>query len=299
MALSWELVGVPYTSMREPGGIDRAIGVLRGAGLADALARHGVADGGDLELEAPSGSRGRSGLLNEAALGRLVVTARAAVELAHSRGRLPLLVGGDCPVLLGPLAALGGASGGAGLAMIDGHEDAWPPPLSPTGEASDSELGIALGLVGDPLPDPLDRWVPLVDPAAVALLGPRDAEEVAAGGAESLRARVALFAEAEELLERGPDRRIELALARLTCDRLWLHVDLDALRSVDFAAVDYPQPGGLDWHSLRRLIAGAVADPRFAGASVVIYNPDLDPDREGARSIIKLLVDMVGGSEVD
>ena len=32
----------------------------------------------------------------------------------------------------------------------------------------------------------------------------------------------------------------------------WLHTDLDVLATADFAAVDYPQPGGLTWRQPER-----------------------------------------------
>lgn len=277
----WELSGVPYTSAKGAGGIGRAIDVLRSGGLAEALDRLGVPDAGDLELERPSGERGASGLLNEAALGRLVRATRERVAEAHSRGRRPLLVGGDCPVLLGALAGLGGDPG---LVMIDGHEDAWPPALSPTGEASDSELGIALGLVREDLPPPLDELVPLASPGAVALLGPRDSGEIAAGGVRSIRDDVAFFRDGREM--ELADEPVAGALAAIDVPAFWLHVDLDVLSSGALGAVDYPQPGGLGWDRLDRLAQQAAADPRCRGASIVIYNPDLDPDGGGAREVI-------------
>lgn len=277
----WELSGVPYTSAKQAGGIGRAIDVLRSAGLAEALGGLGVSDAGDLDLEPPSGERGASGLLNEAALGRLVSATRERVAEAHSRGRRPLLVGGDCPVLLGALAALGSDPG---LVMIDGHEDAWPPALSPTGEASDSELGIALGLVAEYLPPPLDELVPLASPGAVALLGPRDGAEIAAGGVRSIRDDIAFFRDGGEIdLANEP---VASALAAIDAPAFWLHVDLDVLSAGPLAAVDYPQPGGLDWDQLDRLAQAAAADRRCRGASIVIYNPDLDPGGGGARDVI-------------
>jgi arginase len=143
-----ELIGVPYTSAAAPGGIATAIGVLREAGLVESLRRSAdVRDGGDLELPEGSGVRGASGLLNERALGWLVTSTRDAVANALRGGRLPLLVGGDCPVLLGALAAGRDADREPGLLLVDGHEDAWPPERSETGEASDSEVAIALGRV--------------------------------------------------------------------------------------------------------------------------------------------------------
>jgi len=106
--MQFELIGIPSTSMAEPGGIARGIAVLRSAGLVERLRAAGhVYDAGDLTLRAGTGLRGRSGLLNEAALGRLMVATHEAVAASHKRRRMPLLVGGDCPVLLGAPPAWG------------------------------------------------------------------------------------------------------------------------------------------------------------------------------------------------
>jgi arginase len=287
MARPWELTGVPYTSMRRPGGIANAIQVLRAVGLAERLEGLGVKDAGDLELEAPSGERGSSGLLNEAALGRLVEATRERVGAARRRGRRALLVGGDCPVMLGALAALAADEQEAvGLVMLDGHEDAWPPSLSDTGEASDSELAIALGLVSESLPAPLDDVVPIVRPASVAFLGPRDAAELADAGIRSIRDDVAFFATDEALERARAEECSARAIASIEAETFWLHIDLDVLNSREFPAVDYPQPGGLSWKQLDSLAVTAARERGCLGASVVIYNPDLDPDRSAANMVV-------------
>ena len=108
----------------------------------------GVEDAGDLDLPAPSGRARALGPAERVrARSRLVAATRGRLAEAHRRGRLPLLVGGDCPVLLGALAAI-----------RDGGEPARPGDarrprgrlaageLALTGEASDSEVAIALGL---------------------------------------------------------------------------------------------------------------------------------------------------------
>jgi arginase len=285
--MTWELTGVPYTSMKEPGGIADALAALRESGLADELRQLGVDDAGDLQLEEPAGERGPSGVLNEQALVRLVEATRGRVAQAHRAGRRPLLVGGDCPVLLGPVAALREVGSAPGLVMLDGHEDAWPPPISPTGEGSDSEVAIALGRVAD-LPAPLERLLPLLDPSAIAFLGPRDREELAADGVESLRDEVSFFADDVDVSTAlgGEDDPAEVAIGAIATDAFWLQVDLDVLSTSAFSAVDYRQPGGLAWDELDRLAATAVADPRCRGLSVVIYNPDLDPQRTDARKVV-------------
>ena len=61
------------------------------------------------------------------------------------------------------------------------------------------------------------------------------------------------------------------------------------LATADFAAVDYPQPGGLTWAQLGQVTSAALATGGCAGWSVCIYNPDLDPDRRGADDIIGYL----------
>src|SRR5260370_3100936 len=90
-------------------------------------------------------------------------------------GRFPLLVGGDCAVLLGALAALETGGDQPGLFFVDGHEDAWPPAASPAGEAADCELGLALGLFDAALDPRLRRMLPRLRAEDVIAVGPRDA----------------------------------------------------------------------------------------------------------------------------
>ncbi|HEX6677809.1 MAG TPA: arginase family protein, partial [Actinomycetes bacterium] len=179
------LIGVPFNSSGTADGVARAPAALRRAGLA---ARLGAVDGGDLAVDGLVPERSaRSGLLAERALVAMVARTRAAVGEAYQAGEFPLLLGGDCPVLLGGLAAARDRHGGVGLLMVDGHEDGYPPHRSPTGEAADCELYLALGLPSAGLPEELAALLPLLGPGQVRLLGPRDQEVIAAEGVASLR----------------------------------------------------------------------------------------------------------------
>jgi arginase len=290
-----DLIGVPYTSMAKPGGIEDAIRVLRGAGLAQCLAARGdVRDAGDLEPIAGDAVRGASGLLKERALARLVDATREAAGRSLDRGRRPLLVGADCPVLLGALAAGRERHGRVGLLLVDGHEDAWPPRQSETGEASDSEVAIALGAV-EGLPDPVAQLTPLLAQQAVAMLGPRDRAELAEANVDSLRESVALFRDDQAVRAKGASASAADAIAALGpgSPSFWLHVDLDVLGTEDFPAADYLQPGGLGWDELAEIAQAALTDARCLGSSVVIYNPDLDPDRTSAARIVSFLSELV------
>jgi arginase len=279
------LIGVPANSSGTVDGVARAPAVLRQRGLATALARHrGLTDAGNLTLPVPDPVRGPSGLLAEDALVAMIEQVAQAVGAACRRGRFTLLVGGDCPVILGALAALQAEADRPGLLFVDGHEDAWPPRASPTGEAADCELGLALGLFDTGLSPQLRAALPSIDPADVAAVGPRDASELAAAGVASLAGQLGALIRPAELTT----DRYAAALAGLL-PPWWLHTDLDVLATTELAAVDYPQPGGLTWDQLAGLTATALAADGCAGWSVCIYNPDLDPDRNGADNIIAYL----------
>jgi arginase len=75
----------------------------------------------------------------------------------------------------------------------------------------------------------------------------------------------------------------------------WLHIDLDVLRTEDFPAADYTQPGGLTWDELLEIATRTLAAPGCLGCSIVIYNPDLDPKRTSAARIVRFACDLVSG----
>jgi arginase len=287
------LIGVPANSSGTMDGVARAPAVLRERGLATALARHrGFADAGDLALPVPVPARGPSGLLAEDALVAMIGQVARAVGAARGRGRFPLLLGGDCPVILGALAALQAEHDRPGLLFVDGHEDAWPPRVSPTGEAADCELGLALRLFDTGLSRQLRAVLPRVDPADVAAVGPRDNGELAAAGVASLDGQLGALIRPAELTA----ERYAAALASLP-PPWWLHTDLDVLATAELAAVDYAQPGGLSWDQLAGLTATALAADGCAGWSVCIYNPDLDPGRDGADAIVSYISQAIAASD--
>jgi arginase len=286
------LIGVPVNSGGTADGVARSPAVLRQRGLAEALARHGgFTDAGDLVLPVPVPVRGPSGLLAEDALVAMIEHVSGAVGAARRRGRFPLLVGGDCPVILGALAALQAEADRPGLLFVDGHEDAWPPRVSPTGEAADCELGLALRLFDTGLSPQLRAVLPRIDPADVAAVGPRDTGELAAAGVASLDGQLGALIRPAELTA----DRYAAALAGLP-PPWWLHTDLDVLATSELVAVDYPQPGGLSWDRLAGLTATALAADGCAGWSVCIYNPDLDPGRDGADAIIRYITQAITAS---
>ncbi len=177
-----------------------------------------------------------------------------------------------------------------GVLFVDGHEDAWPPELSTTGEAADMELGFALGVSVAGLPDDLQKEIPLVTADAVVALGPRDERELAEAGVPSIAGFVRVVR--PDQLAAHPEEVVSAAVASLGPRAgWWLHVDLDVLSTDSLDAVDYRQPGGIDWDALTRLTRAALALPGAIGWDVTIFNPDLDRDGTRARRILRYLAD--------
>jgi arginase len=289
------LVGVPFNSAGLSGGEARAPEALRATGLVEALRQVAdVHDYGDVALPEPSPDRDPStGIIAPANLVAMVAAVRALVAQSIGHGHVPLVIGGECPLLLGCLAAARDAHGRIGLLFVDGHEDAWPPQQSTTGETADMELGFALGLTS-PGVDDLDALLPLVRPGDAIVLGPRDRDELAAADVPSVASTVtfrddtALLATDLAAASKALTRQLHAA-----ANYWWFHLDLDVLATRSFSAIRYPQPGGLSWTRIEMIAAAALQAPGLVGWNITIYNPDLDPDGSGAVRIVTFLETML------
>lgn len=191
-------------------------------------------------------------------------------------------------MLLGCLMACREQGGRTGLLFVDGHEDAYPAHQSPTGEAADMELGFILGL---DVPEPVRKAIgpaPLVGASDVCIMGAQDKGVLQRTGVRSLEGMVELYSDSD--LKDGVETLTEKAVQRLAdADRLWLHIDLDVLSTESLPAVDYQQPGGINWEQLEALVRTAFSSRKIAGCNVTIYNPDMDPDGRFARRIVEFL----------
>jgi len=270
-----ELIGVPMNSSGTTDGVARAPATLRAAGLGG---HPTVVDGGDIPVDPPTTTRGPDGVIDGPNLARTLGRIRDRVTAARSAGRRPLLVGGDCPILLGAVAGCQDAGDTPlGLLFVDGHEDAWPARASTTGEAADMEIGWLLGRGLDDLGADLRAVIMPMDAGRIALLGPRDRAELDEAGVASIGDVVPVLDDATVRADPADVTAWALAGVRSGAGPWWLHVDLDVLSTAALPAVDYLQPGGLSWDELDAIVATSIGAGGCVGASVTIYNPDLDP----------------------
>lgn len=285
----WTLVGAPLDSSGSGRGEKNAPGALRAAGLVDAL---GARDTGDADTILTDATRDPvTGLIGFSGLVRASQALRSTLRRPLILGARPLVIGGDCTILLGILAAMRDQNDSRiGLWFLDGHADFYDGSTSSTGEGADMELAIATGHGPAGLVDLVQP--PLVATREVVLLGHRRAENDPDIARELGFLPTSLFhLDATAITEIGAARVGQETERRLACvvERAWLHLDLDVLDADALPAVTYPQPRGLDWHDLSALMAPLLASPLLAGVSVADYNPDRDPDKRHARRIVRFL----------
>jgi arginase len=282
------LFGVPIDCVGEPVGTTRTPGVLRGAGIVDAL---GARDLGDLDVFlGPAERDPTTGIVGSASVLELTRTVREATADALDDDRKLVVLGGCCTLQVGATAGVRDRYPDAGLVFVDGHMDLYDGVSSPGGEAADMPVAVLLGhgpgawgeVVG----------APVLDPADVALVGFRDLEEARALGSitpDDLPGITAI--DTEGVRARGTEATV--AAAVLAGDRrFWVFTDVDVLDPGELT-VDAPQPDGLRWGELASLLRPLVHDPRCLGITLACYNPDLDEDGDGARKVVDLLSDVV------
>jgi arginase len=266
-----QMIYVPFNAAGVPSGVAGMPHAIRAAGIEHRLPAPVQSSWIDADGMTPE--RGPSGLVSEDTLVRVISDTAETVGSAWRDDRIPVVVAGDCPILLAPLIAAAERRG-AGLVFIDGHEDAWDPHGTPTGEASDCEVGLALGLFSGPAA--LAAYLPCLRPEHLVVLGPRDQAELADARQPSIRGRVPRYLSGAQLASRADtdsytDVADLVAGGAASADAgWWCHIDLDVLDTASLPAVDYPQPGGLTWNQLERLTAACLSVPGCIGASVVI-----------------------------
>lgn len=212
-----------------------------------------------------------------------------AVEEDISKGYFPLVVGGDCTVLLGCLLALR-REGRHGLYFFDGHADFYQPDISPSGETADMELGLAAG-IGPEIITSLEGRKPLVRESDVVLFGFRDEVLIKQHGGQDVRASNMTCISLSDIRDDGFSNAIERGLEKLlgNVDSFWVHVDLDVLDDAEMPAVDYRMQGGLSFGELVSSLRRLMTTGKAIGMDVTIFNPTLDRDGSLAERIVDLM----------
>ncbi|WP_317985231.1 arginase family protein [Micromonospora craniellae] len=207
------------------------------------------------------------------------------------RDEFPVILGGDCSILLGSALAmhrLGEAVGGRiGLVFVDGHSDfRHPGNASYVGAAAGEDLALVTGR-GQADLAAIEGRRPYFRDIDVVVLGIRAQDEYRL----DLQAAGILTRPVPALRAEGAARTAQWAHEQLAdCAGYWVHVDVDVLDPAVMPAVDAPDPGGIAFAELEILLAGLVDTPHCLGVELTVFDPDYDPDGAYAAEIVNTLV---------
>ncbi len=236
-----------------------------------------------------------TGLLNPTGLREYSLRLAGAVSDLVRDGRFPIVLGGDCSILLGAMLGLR-RLGRYGLFFLDGHADFYQTEASPTGEAADMDLALVSGR-GPGIVADIDGFRPYVRDADIVVFGYRDAAQAAQHGSQDVRATGMQVFDLEHVRDHGVVAAATGASSRLLDKELvgfWIHLDADVLDDAVMPAVDYRMPGGLALAELSDLLRTLVATRKAVGMTIAIFNPRLDGDGSIARALVDSIVAGIG-----
>jgi arginase len=282
------IVEAPSILGLHPTGVEQLPDALLGVGLGERLRARRAA-----RVESPPHDALRDQatmLMNPGAIATYSTALADAVGRVLDAGEFPIVLGGDCSIVLGSLLALR-RRGRYGLLFVDGHADFFQPEAEPTGEAASMDLALATGR-GPDIVTNLEGLRPLVRDEDVVLFGSRDAAQAKQYGSQPVPDTLRTI-DLDEIRRLGVDPAARAAVAHLdgdAVDGFWIHCDVDALDDAIMPAVDYRMPGGLSWAELITILCTAMASGRAMGLELTIFNPRLDPDGAIASNLVDAVV---------
>lgn len=280
------IIEAPSILGLRPTGVEKLPEALLRGGLSERL---GARNAGRVEPASYSDQRDPdTGFLNSQEIAEYSRRLAAQVGTILDANEFPLVLGGDCSILLGSMLALH-QRGPRGLLFLDGHMDFYEAAANINGEVASSELALATGR-GPALLTTYDERYPLVSDENVVAFGFRDEGEAESYGSQPLPPTMRAFSLADV-------RRLGIeAAARDAVDYLskraegyWIHFDADVLDDVIMPAVDYRIPDGLTWQEIETVLRTALGSGRAVGMEITIFNPTLDGD----GSILRVFVEML------
>ncbi|GAA3949650.1 arginase family protein [Chitinophaga oryziterrae] len=203
-------------------------------------------------------------------------TLAAHVQEAVEQGMIPVVIGGDCSILLGNTLGLKNTGGRYGLFSIDGHTDYMLPEHSGTAGAAGMDLALVTGN-GPAILSDIDKQGPYIAEEHVFSYGNRELDEdyVAVIKGSSIR-----YYDLPAIREQGIGRITADFLTMIgqnDLDGFWIHLDVDVLNNEIMPCVDSPQEDGLSYQELKQTLQPLLASPFFKGINITILDPALDP----------------------
>jgi arginase len=288
--LRFAIIDAPSVLGLRPTGVEGLPEALKKAGLLKQLKAEYI---GAVQSRIPYSSERdkRTMLLNAKAIREYSQSLANVVSNVIAEERFPIVLGGDCSVLIGTLLALR-RKGRYGLFFIDGHSDFYQPQASHTGEVADMELAIVSGRGPDILTN-IDNLRPLVRDTDVVVFGYRDSKQAAIDRSQNVKDTEMHVFDLLTVKELNIHSAASMAIERLLSNQLdgfWIHLDVDVLEDSIMPAVDYRQSDGIGFSDLSQLLRILLAYKNVVGMTITIFNPRLDFGGSIARKLVSSIV---------
>ncbi len=294
------VVGVPSSAASYAAGQEQAPAVLRSAGLLDALSASGldVHDEGDLPLQIWRPDHINPRAQNIGQVTECVQTLIERLVPLLARGDTLLVLGGNCTVALGVVAALRRVSADpVGVLYVDRNYDINTPESTTDGALDWMGMAHALSLPGtlDVLVDVLGP-PPLLEPNHVAWLGVEDRLATTWERAEAQRLGLQVIS--SDAFAQDPFSSAVESLNHLPKGPLAVHLDVDVLDFIDAPLAENTDGRNtgptLDQTAVALRIA--VQDQRFRTMSIGELNPTRSAgDPEAIPRFIAAVASVMGG----
>lgn len=280
--------GQPYV------GTDSGPALLREEGLREMLSDLGwrVEDSPDLNFDNLPLSSSQAHFKGNARNHKIVgAGSKLVAETVHesiSKGRFPLVLGGDHSIAIGSLAGILKNNPNTGVLWIDAHADLNTPTISESGNMHGMPVGLLTkGVVSDDVYKiPGLEWLvdyPKLDPSSIVYVGLRDVDPAERELINALDIQAFTMTEIDHF---GIGRVMEMALEHLLQNDparpLHLSYDIDAIDPVHAPATGTAVRGGLTFREAHYVAEAVALSGNLASADIVELNPTLSHD-EGAK----------------
>ena len=290
------LIGVPSSAGARQVGQEQAPRCLRLSGLVECLRStgHDVVDLGDLTQVSFSPDTQNPKQQNLTLVLSVLEEVASAVDLAVANRAWPLVVGGDCTVTIGVLAALTKRFASLGLIYFDGDVDLNTPETTISGIFDGMVLAHILGEGADELSHLGSRY-PLLEERDVTLFG----YSAQAGGIDPVEVKLLQDTQmAKYPLEKIKDG-VRAAAARALreleskAEHILVHFDVDVVDLDDFPAVDVPHKPGLSLLKAQEALGVFLGSRKVVGLVLTEFNARRDTDGKLALQLNDTIQDAI------
>ena len=285
-----DILGTPFNGLGSPPDIENPADGLRQANLIPLLESkgHSVTDRGNL-----SGFQFKEVGDPETGIKDFNLWIDLSNNLSIKLGTIldheafPLLLGGDCSMLVGIFSAFAQRNTEVGLIFLDGHADFHSPESSVSGDPADMELAILTGRGPEKITKIAGKY-PFLKDEDVVVYGIRAWDQIA-------ESNIRVY-DKKRMTEIGIKHAVEEGLEHFTRRNLpsWLHFDVDVL-DPEFMPVMFPEPGGLSFEETQNFLKFVwnSSQIEIKGLSIACYHPRLDSDGSAGKRLVTLISEVL------